>query len=367
MKGQGNDMRKTLRILATILLSSILFSACSNPYIDDIDPISYAKYPTKVNRVIESDIKLGHSKRISNEFIESFVPNSNDGAIYPFMGNGNYTYEVEINCGTDSITHVELYGLCDSTGTIVCDPIYTDIYFNNKSYLTYRLDEAGNRRAGIVSIDGLRIAEYSNDYCHHEGNNTIFYDSENKKFDVYDDAANLIFSTDTLDKVIPKSNYGGTTTLCNNSYYLETVNYVVNIKTNQKFKKKSGYEVISGNNGDVILKSKYNDKMLIYSDSELIISGKYIKRDNSFNDTYLLRKDESTVDIFDKFGNYKATIDCKDSYTVGNRIFAFNAEKNPTIMWIYDTEGKLLDTKDVTNMKAANCLSGMTTTINICM
>lgn len=138
-------MKTYARLIAGILVAAtlicIIFIGFSSNGRKDKEPIELTKIVYEVNKVAESDIKLTGDKRISDDFIGSFTPGTNEGFIYPFIGNGNYTYDERIHSRKEVITHHELYGFCDSNGTVVCDPIYENIYVNKNSYTTYRLDE----------------------------------------------------------------------------------------------------------------------------------------------------------------------------------------------------------------------------------
>ena len=109
----------------------------------------------------EADLVLGNG-RLSDEFIDQYEPGTNNGPLFTFIGKGKYlTYE-EIDCETDTLDRDDYFGLFDSQGVIVCDPIYDGVYPEGNVYLTSRTDEYGQVYEGFISIDGNTKVEYYN-------------------------------------------------------------------------------------------------------------------------------------------------------------------------------------------------------------
>lgn len=103
----------------------------------------------------------------------------------------------------------------------------------------------------------------------------------------------------------------------------------------------------------------YTYKVFIYGSVGLIFDGRFTKAEYSFNNMYILRKDDYETDVFDENGDFKFTIECKECYSVGERIYAFDGIKNPRSIQIYDLEGNLIKTKEITGLRIAqNLFSG---------
>lgn len=73
--------------------------------------------------------------RLTDEPITEFVPGSNTGAVFPYVGASGYSSVMY----WDEYLSFDLYGLVDSTGTIVCDPKYESVMYDRfeESYLAF--------------------------------------------------------------------------------------------------------------------------------------------------------------------------------------------------------------------------------------
>lgn len=123
-------------------------------------------------------------KRLSDDPITEFVPSTNNGPVFGFVGTS-----------TDYISNDEfeehfrfyIYGLVDSTGTIVCDPIYSVIsnnFFKDGYYTERKVD--GILYAGYISFDGSVKFEIPCYYTYFSSDTVFFYNCETNRIELYD-------------------------------------------------------------------------------------------------------------------------------------------------------------------------------------
>lgn len=298
--------------------------------------------------------------RISHETLYSFetttqsnVDKSQINYIFPFLGEGPFSYDEPINCGTDKITHYEFYGFCDSEGNVLIDPIYKSAYFNGASYCVTRIDKDGNNYCGLIAADGSKSIEFDGNYFVRVDTNYIFYSIQNKNYEIYDNELNHLYTTKTISELIPDEDSESNKSPVFNSYYIKTDHYITNILTGESFEISKHINTRTTHSGGVVVLDLQDKSADVYSDEGLIISGDYVDSMYAFNGLIILQDEKKNCDVFDEFGTLLFSINCEHCYSVGNRLYAFDSRENPSTVWIYDLNGNLLDTKDASGLKAA--------------
>lgn len=308
---------------------------------------------SSIKSISKNKSESAESPISSFESVDVEVDMSTIDYVFPFLGEGSFTYQEPIHCGADFIEHSEFYGFCNSKGEIVIDPIYQYAYFNGYSYNVSRIDEDGNSYCGLISADGSKIVEYPGNYSFNVGDNYIFYDSELHKYVMYDCYLNQIYTSKEFSELVSGSNEDTLFHVIDNTYFIQTDEKLINIITGASYKINKNSYVVSGHNGSAYEINKSKGTINVYTDEGMIISGDYIDKKYSFNDEFILQKSENEFDVFDKSGNFIFTLNCVHCQGVGDRIYAFDDADNPTTVWVYDLNGNLIETKDASNLSAA--------------
>ena len=159
---------KKRALLPFLLLITILLCSCKGTA--PIIKIPLAEPPQAVpeSPPIPAYQKPQPPKRFYADIMLGMVPNDKYGRIYPYIGG--------LIGGRSSMENSPtlLYGFCDASGRIVCDPLYNDVEFIGKNgkgmYLARRLKGAkpgsdwGDYTYLYIAADGSWVEPYTHAY-----------------------------------------------------------------------------------------------------------------------------------------------------------------------------------------------------------
>ncbi len=100
---------------------------------------------------------LRSSPRLSPDFVGELVPSKKYGKLLPYLGK----------VGTDAFGSYGLYGLCREDGTIVVDPVYSEVSYNDGYYLLLKSDapkpvegDGFSGRYYLIPEDGSSVRDF---------------------------------------------------------------------------------------------------------------------------------------------------------------------------------------------------------------
>lgn len=214
--------RKYLKFTSLLLLSSLVLSSCqsskktdlkvrtkANISIETIEPgetesettdepedteprvvtiesnlYSDAEAPIVVNwdNYQKAETKENVFERKSEDYIDEFVPSSEYGAVFPYEA----TYSIVQQAQYEDSSHYAYYsyGLIDSQGRIICDPIFSEAY-KFHGMIVVATGEGEEKKYGIISADGTKFSGIKYDsfvnlyyqdyfYAYGDGKVTVF-------------------------------------------------------------------------------------------------------------------------------------------------------------------------------------------------
>ncbi|MCR5805287.1 MAG: hypothetical protein K6G47_13620 [Clostridia bacterium] len=190
-----------------VTIESNLYSDAEAPIVVDWD--NYQKAETKEN-VFE---------RKSEDYISEFVPSSDYGAVFPYQATYSTVGVAEYEDNSDYHAY-ESYGLVDSEGRIICDPIFSNAYVSYNGMIFVATGYGEDSKVGFITADGTQFtgvkydsygSVYSQDYFYAYGNGkvTIF----NPDMSVYlEKSFNVDFSSiddeQVLEEIESMKEYG---------------------------------------------------------------------------------------------------------------------------------------------------------------
>ena len=94
--------------------------------------------------------------RLSEDSITEFKPSSDYGAVFPYMATYSNGPEFE---GDGEYSHQRFcsYGLCDSKGRIICDPVFTEIATIGVHIYEVCIGYEPDRQIGLIDVTGSKF------------------------------------------------------------------------------------------------------------------------------------------------------------------------------------------------------------------
>lgn len=273
--------------------------------------------------------------RLSDEAIYEFVPGSNNGYVIPYLGSVIAYKEVDYE---EYMTRNK-YGIVDTTGTIVCDPIYDKLdstVFSN-GYLTER-HVNGQLYCGYISFDGSKKFEipcgddvyYYRDYDYGP---IRFYNIETNKLVFYSRDGSYLYESLTIPTDLTSDEYIfwiGSYILSDNQYYCTI---------NGKSIEFTNIGAIEGLYDDLIIYD-YDEELESVYDPTMgnVIEGMHDIR--VFGNNYLCKTTDNILEVYSEDGTCLNVLDYDDYLIVKSKIYCFD-DSQENIVYIYNSNGEL--------------------------
>ena len=285
--------------------------------------------------------------RLSSDPITEFVPSSDYGKVYPFLGNTRI-----------SGTELRLYGFFDESGRIVCDPIFHLIgCVNGKGYIVSIIDGQSYMqpsKKGYISLDGAFFTGIKYDRIYENDGKLLFVSTSDEKasYASFDPDTNTFGKEKTL-KTIKPGEYTEFYRILDDRYLLYTddlgfASFTVDGTIGELVTYPGNEDLFPQSfEGNLMIKSDdMNSAYAFYSiDGRLLFdagtySSYYFDRD--YDDCIVLTREDGW-DIADLSGNILGSIDNKDHdkrnlYYLGEYFVAVTNEG----LLCYDKDFKLV-------------------------
>ena len=201
-----------MRRLFAVLLLALLLTACATP-----QPAAPSSAPTDAPAQSGVTVKTDYSAytphtaleplytRLSEDFISDLQPSEDYGRLYPFAGS-TLTHATEDGHGYQAGS---LYGMVDSKGRIVADPVYHDISLlqdKDGDPMPYWLlgrasGQEGEYLYAIASLDGSFVTDciYNSYIYGSDSHITAIQETDDScRFDVYTLEGELVLRSEDL-------------------------------------------------------------------------------------------------------------------------------------------------------------------------
>ena len=313
-----------------------------------VDDLNFVEASTETTAP-DKNVKLPEEifTRLTADPITEFVPSSEYGKVYPFLGNTRI-----------SGTELRLYGFFDESGRIVCDPIFHLIgCVNGKGYIVSIIDGQSYMqpsKKGYISLDGAFFTGIKYDRIYENDGKLLFVSTSDEKasYASFDPDTNTFGKEKTL-KTIKPGEYTEFNRILDDRYLLYTddlgfASFTVDGTIGELVIYPGNEDLYPQSfEGNLMIKSDdMNSAYAFYSiDGRLLFdagtySSYYFDRD--YDDCIVLTREDGW-DIADLNGNILGSIDNKDHdkrnlYYLGEYFVAVTNEG----LLCYDKDFKLV-------------------------
>lgn len=134
--------------------------------------------------------------RYSDEYIDGFTPMEDYGAVFPYLATTSHgsVANSDFSYFEDDYAVFDSYGLCDSQGRIICDPMFSDVrslYCSGN--LVLEVGEYPEKKMGLINPAGTKYTQLV--YDHINANSGGIYARSGNTLTVYDEELNVVMRT----------------------------------------------------------------------------------------------------------------------------------------------------------------------------
>lgn len=147
------------------------------------------------NESTDGDKEPNLFKRLRDSAIYLYEPGTSNGAVFPYYGAMSCADDIDYD---DLTLQSPSYGLVDETGTIVCDPVYSQFFDIGDNYLALFLED---NQKYLSVIDNMGEFVVNIPYTKYTvfGDYIYVYDSKSQTIKSYDSEGKLILESVKLD------------------------------------------------------------------------------------------------------------------------------------------------------------------------